>query len=54
MSWEEILWQRSFVNLQMLLSAIPETDFDEEGGTKSTPGTAPKKDEALEAFFKDC
>lgn len=30
MSWEEILWQRSFVNLQMLLSAIPESDFDAE------------------------
>lgn len=43
MSWDEIMWQRSFSNLQMLMATIPRYDPDEETDEEGKP-----KDEKVE------
>jgi len=48
MSWDEILWQRSFMNIQMLGNSIPV--YDKEGN--KTEGIKPVTGKDLFERFK--
>lgn len=38
MGWREIMWERSYVNLIMLLATIPKTDLDPVDPKKKKEG----------------
>ena len=50
LTWNEVVWQRSWVNLNMLLASIPDSGTDGEESKKEDANPPEKMDE-IKSFF---